>query len=136
MKHKVSINIDVQSHQLFPHGINPEDLSPEFPAEARRINQRSLAELNAFIDILETKIFRGWIWEEKETRQICHTFVTCNIENICKNHIFFDTIKQCCIALDIVVFFLVQNSIYIYCFGGSFRSCRICRWFHSSLHVF
>ena len=52
----------------YVHGINPwhlEDLSPEFPTEARRINQRSLAELNAFIDILETKILREWIWEEK-----------------------------------------------------------------------
>ena len=30
------------------------DLSPEFPPEARRINQRSLAELNAFVDFLES----------------------------------------------------------------------------------
>ncbi|CAE7239083.1 Ank2, partial [Symbiodinium microadriaticum] len=30
------------------------DLSPDFPAEAKRINQRSLAELNAYIDALES----------------------------------------------------------------------------------
>eukprot|EP00435_Cladocopium_sp_Y103_P075932 s29_g69.t1 len=36
----------------FIRAVHP-DLSPEFPEEARRINQRSLAELNAFIDILE-----------------------------------------------------------------------------------
>lgn len=47
-----------------------EDLSPEFPTEARRINQRSLAELNAFIDILETGMDLGG-----ETRQNLHTFV-------------------------------------------------------------
>lgn len=57
----------------FIRAVHP-DLTPAFPAEARRINQRSLAELNSFVDKLEVDVGALPLEAGPEVRRDLHFF--------------------------------------------------------------